>query len=241
MATVGRANVYERGLSETLRKPLQYSLRSQLELISKEYECNISEDAHERNIVKLSTYLTSNHFSILRNGQFRIGTAQKALNLYLKYLWCFGKIPEPPHCPFDFQIIKKLPNYIGPSWTALNSIENYRELVIATKSVANGVSLANWELQTYNNDQPLEASKLIKQEVGVNFKNKSAKVWVRELLSVEGAKYTIAELVNISCKTESNIKTALSDLRSSVYCGGDGIFITESIRINGKLYYRKAR
>jgi hypothetical protein len=40
---------------------------------------------------------------------FRVGTAQKALNLYLKYLWCLGEIKTPPHCPFDRGIIQMLP------------------------------------------------------------------------------------------------------------------------------------
>lgn len=40
---------------------------------------------------------------------FRIGSAQKALNLYRKYLWCLGYIPFPPHCPFDATIIDQLP------------------------------------------------------------------------------------------------------------------------------------
>jgi hypothetical protein len=111
----------------------------------------VTEEAHIRNIVELSTSLSSAHANVLNNRRFRIAAAQKALNLYLKYLWCLGKIPSPPHCPFDFQIIGKLPNYTGPGWTTLDREEDYRALVDAAKVAGRGSSLAAWELRTYNN------------------------------------------------------------------------------------------
>jgi hypothetical protein len=91
---------------------------------------------------------------VLENRRFRIGSAQKALNLYLKYLWCLGKICSPPHCPFDRQIIASLPNYTGPSWTKLVREEDYRALVEAAKAKAQDSSLAAWELRIYNNAKP---------------------------------------------------------------------------------------
>lgn len=154
MATVQRAGVYSPGSRETERKKFQGSLRLRLEKTVQSYANQAKEEAHFRNVVELSTGLTSAHASVLKNGRFRIGIAQKALNLYLKYLWCLGKIPSPPHCPFDFQIIAKLPNYTGPSWTKLDREEDYRALVDAAKAEAQGSSLATWELRTYNNAQP---------------------------------------------------------------------------------------
>src|SRR5208282_1517190 len=89
--------------------------------------------------------------------QFPIGRAQKALNLFLKYLWCIGEICEPPHCPFDSVIIAKLPKGTCPSWTKLDRIGDYRNLVEAakkfvaeTKDPADDSSLATWELRKYN-------------------------------------------------------------------------------------------
>ena len=69
---------------------------------------------------------------------------------------------------------------------------------------------------------------------------KSAKDWLRDLLSAEGASYTLAELVALSGKTEINIRTMLSDLRSPRYCGKAGVFATKSVRTGGKTYYSKA-
>jgi hypothetical protein len=237
MATVGRANVYTPGLSERERKTFQSTLRSQLEEIVKEYATEVSENAHIQNILRLSTYLTTTHANVMQGGRFRIGTAQKALNLYLKYVWCLGKIPAPPHCPFDFQIIARLPAYTGPNWTVLDSENDYRTLVTAAKARTQGVSLAVWELQTYNNAQPVTGAEVHSGEQKKNIK--SAKSWLRELLSEDGAEYTIAELVARTGKTEVNIRTMLGDLRSAKYCGSAGIFNTKSVHKNGKVYYRK--
>lgn len=70
--------------------------------------------------------------------------------------------------------------------------------------------------------------------------SKSAKDWLRELLSVEGAEFTLAELIALSGKTEVNIRTMLSDLRSPKYCGKGGVFATKSVRKDQKVYYSKA-
>jgi len=151
MATVQRAGVYRSDASEADRRAFRTALRLRLEGIARHYEEEMEEEMHIRNIVELSNSLTSDHKKVLNDGRFRIGAAQKAVNLYLKYLWCLGKIPPPPHCPFDFQIIAKLPNYQGPKWTKLDREEHYRDLVAAAKLRAQGVPLAVWELLTYNN------------------------------------------------------------------------------------------
>jgi hypothetical protein len=151
-ATVQRAGVYFAGCSEEERKVFQHGLRKELNKIVESYvrPNRVDEQAHIANIVKLANVLTASHANVLQNGRFRIGTAQKALNLYLKYLWCIGEIDEPPHCPFDSVIIAKLPKHVGPSWTNMDSEDDYFALVAAAKSQAEGSSLANWELDSYN-------------------------------------------------------------------------------------------
>jgi hypothetical protein len=69
---------------------------------------------------------------------------------------------------------------------------------------------------------------------------KSAKAWLRELLSADGAQYTIKQLCALTGKTEVNIRTMLSDLRSIKYAGKAGVFNTKSVRVNGETYYSKA-
>jgi hypothetical protein len=157
MATVQRAGVYRSNASDRERRAFRIDLRSKLEEIATTYEVVVEEETHVRNVVELSRRLTSDHKKVLSNGRFRIGTAQKALNLYLKYLWCLGAIPQPPHCPFDFQVITTLSEYHGPKWTDLDREEDYRSLIAAAKLKAQGVPLAVWELRTYNNVQPRAA------------------------------------------------------------------------------------
>jgi len=134
MATVQRGRVYRRGATQAEKASFQMELRRQLEAAATNYKVEKTDAAHEDNILALSTSLSTSHRSTLLDGRFRIGSAQKALNLFLKYLWCIGEVSMPPHCPFDFQIIKRLPRAARCNWTALDSIEQYRGLVAAART-----------------------------------------------------------------------------------------------------------
>ncbi len=70
--------------------------------------------------------------------------------------------------------------------------------------------------------------------------NVSAKQWLIDLLSAPNASYTLAQLIALTGKTEVNIRTMLSDLRSAKYAGKYGVFNTKSVRINGVTHYSKA-
>ena len=78
----------------------------------------------------------------------RHDSAQKALNLYLKLLWCLGKVKEPPHCPFDSIVISKLGKKLN--WTELDDIQPYKDLVNSARTLAGKLSIAKWELEIYN-------------------------------------------------------------------------------------------
>ena len=93
-------------------------------------------------------------------GKFRIGTAQKALNLYLKYGWALGIIPEPPHCPIDSNVlakIEKCPRSAGcqicpnKTWTTICTTHEYLHFAQKAREAANahGQSLARWELEVW--------------------------------------------------------------------------------------------
>ncbi len=142
MATVQRANVYVAGGDAAEKGNFQQALRSSLERLEAFYCETVSEEDHIRNILALSDGLSTDHANVLAGKRFRIGTAQKALNLYLKYLWCLGKVSAPPHCPFDFRVISKLPECRGMSWTALDDPTQYRKLVTAARARAGNMSLA---------------------------------------------------------------------------------------------------
>ena len=97
----------------------------------------------------------SNHFSdrfsnILTGERLRIGTAQKLIGMFLKYLWIFGYTCKKPFlCPFDNIILQQHLRLNG-KWTELDDVNQYRSIIQAALRDANGLSLAQWELQTYN-------------------------------------------------------------------------------------------
>lgn len=111
-AAFQRAKVYDNQTASTdpNRTLLRAKLAELLSDLAKQYTNVITEDSHKNNIGKIADDLTAafQGKELLQKGRFRIGIAQKALNLYLKYLWCLDKIPAPPHCPFDFGIIGAL-------------------------------------------------------------------------------------------------------------------------------------
>ena len=114
-------------------------------------EGRVQDDRHFANIEDLSSTLSKHHHEILENGEFRISIAQKALNLYLKYCWARGIIEQPPHCPIDDTVLKKI-KWPGPKWTEMCTIEQYRHVIRKAKAKANenGQTLACWELKIWN-------------------------------------------------------------------------------------------
>ncbi len=104
----------------------------------------MSEEQHIRHIKEISETLTRDFGKALYEGRFRLGTSQKVLNLYLKYLWCLGDIPIPPHCPFDAGIIGRAG--VKLNWTELDDENEYMALVKRAKITAGEEKLAAWEL-----------------------------------------------------------------------------------------------
>jgi hypothetical protein len=151
-ATAQRTGMYVKGQTEADRRPFQCALRSYLEAKAIDYKICISEEVHVSNISDLAKNLSESFPTVLVDSRMRIGLAQKALNLYLKYLWCFGQIAEPPHCPIDARILRRLPGFNRVRWTRLDQIDEYMSIVnsVRTEASAIDISIAVWELQTYN-------------------------------------------------------------------------------------------
>ncbi len=149
-ATLQRNKVYSSNTSEDSRKRVRKGIEQELTLIKDRYTQPVSEEDHEKNIVCLSNTISSKYKKYLSEERFRIGTAQKALNLFLKYLWCLGKAWEPPHFPIDAIMLEKIPGGKSVRWTKLDSINEYKAIIKKAKTVTDGKSLANWELYEYN-------------------------------------------------------------------------------------------
>lgn len=153
-ASTQRAGVYREKTLEGKRKPFQKSLRLLLEEKSEDYSVSVSDAAHLENIEHISRELSARHADVLTNNGMRIGPAQKALNLYLKYLWCLGEIPEPPHCPIDATVLSRVPGCAGVHWTMMKTIEEYRVVIEKARAVATQkrLSLPEWELRLFNEE-----------------------------------------------------------------------------------------
>lgn len=153
LALVGalqRSGTYGEGTSEAARRAFRLDLRNSLDELAAQYDRTVSDEQHTAAIAELARALSERHLEILRDGRFRIGVAQKALNLFLKYLWCAGWICQPPHCPFDRAIINLLPSEHRIAWTKCDDIDEYRTLVDAAREAAGGKALAVWELEMYS-------------------------------------------------------------------------------------------
>jgi hypothetical protein len=157
-AAFQRANVYVKGLKENDkgRENLRNSLKEKLLSMDEQYKENVTDAEHCTNIVNLANDLTSECKDSLRDNRFRIGIAQKVLNLYLKYKWCLVEIPMPPHCPLDGRIINKRglkgQELDNCNWTEFDDIEIYKFLIEKCKDISkkNGKeSIAEWELEEW--------------------------------------------------------------------------------------------
>jgi len=135
--------------------PFRAAFADQLIAQSDKYACFFDDDAHRDVIVETSDRLSTDFGAILSDGRLRIGTAQKALNLYLKSLWCMDpNWATPPHCPIDRRILEIAG--IGENWTQLDSIDTYRDWIEKLRGHAlheGFESLAEWELFTWSVDR----------------------------------------------------------------------------------------
>ena len=155
MATVQRGKLYREGSGEAEKDAFRRDLRSELERLTEQYRVGVSEAQHLANIENLANTLSGSQPAALSAGRFRIGSAQKALNLHLKYMWCLGRIPIPPHCPFDFMVLSRIPSCRNVRWTQLDSLPEYERIVRLARVAAGNSTLAEWELRLYNATQPV--------------------------------------------------------------------------------------
>jgi hypothetical protein len=150
-ASVQRSRLYaDRIGSGSARKKFQANVRSFVdgELLPK-YINGCSEAEHYSNINRLEKSGSRYGVHLLTNG-YPFGIAQKLLNVYLKYQWCSGWIPEPPHCPIDRTILAKLQLESRLIWTTMRE-SDYRVAINELKSVASHdrLSPARWELNEF--------------------------------------------------------------------------------------------
>jgi hypothetical protein len=154
-ARIGGRRIYrDKKPTDKARTAVGNALKSKLRSLAWQYYSRKVDDVtHIRNIAALARFVSTTSGVFLNGGTLFFGVAQKALNLYLKYLWCWDPNFIPPHCPFDDKIIKALgalPVGVDTKWTTSNSVPSYRAWVAAARAIAGNQSLADWELEVWS-------------------------------------------------------------------------------------------
>jgi hypothetical protein len=150
VAVTHRTGLYLPEVGDTKRRQFQDELRTRLETLAVSYEQDVPEHVHETHIEDLVASCSRCYGHWFTEGQFRWGIAQKALNLYLKHLWCHGWIGMPPHCPIDNLVMAQVDTDRRQRWMRIDNRGIYRSIIEALKVEAKGVPLALWELQLVN-------------------------------------------------------------------------------------------
>jgi hypothetical protein len=155
-ASVQHASLYKRGYSsgtqtgKNAQRLSDHLFAYLLSEIIPNYTDRLEEEQHYKHIDNLIVCANSAGSGVLGELGYKYGVAQKLLNLFLKYLWCIGKIAEPPHCPVDRIIIGKT-RYKDRNWTQIVRRSEYEEIIEDIRRLANleGTSIALWELSNY--------------------------------------------------------------------------------------------
>jgi len=151
-ASVQRAKLFRRDASEPERREFREGMIKHFnEVIFPIYSSPVPEEDHNRRIERLSEFGTQFGEPVLTEAGYKIGVAQKALNLALKYFWCIGMVAEPPHCPVDRVVLSRTRLRNRMNWTQIVTIEEYERAIEAIREEAreDGKSIACWELDSY--------------------------------------------------------------------------------------------
>ena len=166
-AAFQRALIYGDGIDDGLKDQLKRDLEGHLRRIETQYQRNVSSEKHLQTIAGVAKEMSDKHAHILKNGRFRVGIAQKAVNIYLKLLWCYGWIPEPPHCPIDSIVLAEVGDR-RTKWTKMDDIEDYRTAIERVQAyirqAGSMMSLSKWELCVWNNRR----KQSVQQDVGAD-------------------------------------------------------------------------
>lgn len=155
-AALQRANVYNDGFSQQMRKNFRESAKNWLSNFGDAYDVgNMNEEGWCVAITNFKAELENYFANCLRGGQINIGVIQKMISLYLKYRWLLG---DPQKRPFFAVIDRGIMDVAGvenpPNWTELNDMEEYLLVVRRIDQFAVGAEYpdgATWEAENWNN------------------------------------------------------------------------------------------
>ncbi len=160
-AALGRSGTYKKDGPKNADVLLGSALRAELRKLAACYSGPegtqpVGPEEHIQKIAALVEAIKTSCAACLEDGSLRFGVAHKALNVYLKFLWCEGRIPMPPHCPFHGEMIAKLklPTGCERRWTH-GTEKDYRAWITAAEIEAGTEPLARWELCLWTRSAPV--------------------------------------------------------------------------------------
>lgn len=108
----------------------------------------ILDEQHCESIRRIIGNLSARSKKCLFDEHLRWGIAQKAFNLYLKFLWCLEilRVP-PPHCPVDRVVLRAAG--IHESWTICDSEQQHTEWIGRIRARAGTLCLSEWEYKVW--------------------------------------------------------------------------------------------
>ena len=134
LGTRGGRVVYSGYSENDIRRDFRRTWLDAMREASRDYKNPVSEGQHIETMESFCHLLSQQFGDILDAGRMRFGVVQKGFNLYLKFLWCLGKIQCPPHCPMD-SVVLRAANVSG-SWTQSDSVTEYKRWVTKCRQVA---------------------------------------------------------------------------------------------------------
>lgn len=149
-ASVRRADLYKKSCSEDDRQEFRYNIidHIQCKIIPKYKDRTVTEREHYSNLQNIINFANTKGKDVLGGKGYKAGSAQKLLNLGLKYYWCNYKYIRPPHCPIDSIVLGKL-GLKEIKWTKIITIDEYMKVIKKVKEKIGHEDLAEWELENY--------------------------------------------------------------------------------------------
>jgi hypothetical protein len=151
-AALQRNKVYETSASWTDRRAFRQTWAGLIRTAAEAYTQPVADGDHCTTIERISQDLSVRFGRHLIGGKLTFGTSQKALNLYLKFLWRLGHIGPPPHCPVDRTVLDEV--RLTGSWMGCDSRDQYMTWITAARRLAGNRTLADWEYALWNARDP---------------------------------------------------------------------------------------
>ncbi len=152
-AAFQRGYVYSSNVSALDKSKFSKYFRSRLKSLESAYFNQPNEIEHIEIIESFREDISKEYGHLLLDNKLRFGTAQKAVNLYVKFLWTLGYIEEqPPHCPIDGIVLKSVG--LKDKWTELDCRQRYKQIIELVRQEASEkeLTIAEWEIMLWNTE-----------------------------------------------------------------------------------------